>query len=139
MINRCRLPNEPANASYYLPPDIMNMSYPIDYKTKNWSSCKLYDVDFTEAYYESRILANQTRICDNWVYDQSSKVTALMEVNIIMFKSFKIVQLVYVIYVYLCSLIWCVKEHGIKVQQILCWWSVSCLGQYYLDICLTSE
>lgn len=94
MINRCRLPNDPVNASYYLPHDIMNMSYPIDYKTKNWSSCKVYDVDFTEVYYASGILANQTRNCDHWVYDQSSKVTAVIEVNITMFKSFKMVQLV---------------------------------------------
>lgn len=85
LIYRCRLPNELANASYSLPPDIMNTSYPFDYNTGSWSSCKLYDTNFMDTSFNhtsNRPRNLQTRYCDQWIYDRSEfQNTAVMEVN----------------------------------------------------------
>lgn len=134
---RCQLPNELENATYHLPHEIMNMSYPFDYKTNTWSSCEVYDTNFTNLYYLSRIPANQSKHCDHWIYDKSETNSAVMEVNTTELISSKVV--IWIVYVFLHSLIWCVKKLGIKVQRIQCWWSVSCWGRYSLDICQTSE
>lgn len=86
---RCILPGELANASYALPTDIMNISYPFDYNTGNWSSCKLYDTNFTSSYHSStrfanstELKSNETRFCNQWVYDKTTiENSAVMEVN----------------------------------------------------------
>lgn len=58
------------------------MSYPIDYKTETWSSCALYDTDFSEEYYSSKLPANRSKNCDQWIYDKSIfQNTAVMEVS----------------------------------------------------------
>lgn len=81
---RCQLPGEPDNASYALPPNIMNMSYPFDYKLDHFSSCKMYDTNFTEAYYSSNTTANQSINCHRWIYDKgSNQNTAVMEFNLV--------------------------------------------------------
>lgn len=59
----------------------MNMSYPYDIQKNAWSSCKVYDTNFTDAYYLSKIPANQTKNCDRWIYDKKDgKNSAVMEV-----------------------------------------------------------
>ncbi|KAL5233280.1 hypothetical protein ACI65C_000690 [Semiaphis heraclei] len=81
---RCQLPGEPDNASYALPPNIMNMSYPFDYNVDHFSSCKIYDTNFTEAYYSSNITANQIINCHQWIYDKHTfQNTAVMEFNLV--------------------------------------------------------
>lgn len=78
---RCKLPGELDNASYVLPPEIANMSYPFDHDTDNLSSCKIYDANFTDAYYSAMIPVNRSKNCDHWIYDKSVfKNTAVMEV-----------------------------------------------------------
>lgn len=81
-LNRCQLPSEPENASYALLPNIVNMSYPFDYKLEAFSSCKMYDANFTEAYYSSDMTANQTINCHRWIYKETFQNTAVMEVKI---------------------------------------------------------
>ncbi|VVC43321.1 Major facilitator superfamily domain,Major facilitator, sugar transporter-like [Cinara cedri] len=82
--HRCQLPGELANASYVLPPNIMNMSYPFDDKTESWSSCRMYDTNFTDAYYSHKIPANHSRTCDRWIFDKSDfQNTAVMEFNLV--------------------------------------------------------
>ncbi|XP_001944985.1 organic cation transporter protein [Acyrthosiphon pisum] len=81
---RCQLPGEPDNASYDLPPNIMNMSYPFDYKLDHFSSCKMYDTNFTDAYYSSNITANKSIDCHRWIYDRHDfQNTAVMEFNLV--------------------------------------------------------
>lgn len=88
---RCQLPNELENATYNLPHEIMNMSYPFDYKTNTWSSCEMYDTNFTNLYYLSKIPANQSKHCDNWIYDKSKTNSAVVEVNTMELTSLKVV------------------------------------------------
>lgn len=102
---RCILPGEQANASYALPTDIMNMSYPFDYNTGNWSSCKLYDTNFTSSYnHSSTRLANSielksnepSRFCNQWVYDKSTiENSAVMEVIILLSYEYSSFQMLY--------------------------------------------
>lgn len=76
---RCQLPFEHSNASYNLPAEIMNMSYPFDSLTKKLSTCRYFDSNFTENYFKEGIPANQTIYCDRYIYDdttyESSTVT----------------------------------------------------------------
>ncbi|XP_025192491.1 organic cation transporter protein [Melanaphis sacchari] len=82
--HRCQLPGELDNASYVLPPNIMNMSYPFDYKLEHFSSCKIYDTNFTEAYYSSNMPVNHSINCHRWIYDRETyQNTAVMEFNLV--------------------------------------------------------
>lgn len=55
------------------------MSYPFNVQKNTWSSCKVFDTNFTDAYYASNTTANQTKNCDQWIYNtkdrQNSAVT----------------------------------------------------------------
>jgi len=80
LICRCKLPYELVNASYDLPPDVMNMSYPFDFNTGGWSSCEVYDTNVTNT--SNELKNSSIRYCDQWVYDKSEfQNTAIMEVN----------------------------------------------------------
>lgn len=68
---RCQLPGDPDNASYYLPNEIMNMSYPYDSRTESFSKCTVYDTNFTDKYYKSNTPTQRIRNCDKWIYDKS--------------------------------------------------------------------
>ncbi|XP_026805656.1 organic cation transporter protein [Rhopalosiphum maidis] len=82
--HRCQLPGELNNASYALPINIMNMSYPFDYKLDHFSSCKMYDTNFTETYYSSNIPANHSINCHRWIYDRETfQNTAVMEFDLV--------------------------------------------------------
>lgn len=78
---RCQLPGELSNASYDLPLDIMNMSYPFDHDDKKLSSCEIYNANFTDSYYSSKIMANESRYCDHWIYNSTSQKTVVTEVK----------------------------------------------------------
>lgn len=66
---RCRLPNEFANASYILPPDVLNSSFEWDSKNKRYSSC-------------SMILNNTVTSCSEFIYDDSKyESSAVIEVR----------------------------------------------------------
>uniref|UniRef100_U5ETI5 Putative synaptic vesicle transporter svop n=1 Tax=Corethrella appendiculata TaxID=1370023 RepID=U5ETI5_9DIPT len=68
---RCLLPFElSANASYELPENISRLAYPVDSLTGKFSTCKRFDVNFTEEYLESGVPATETTNCDAWVYDK---------------------------------------------------------------------
>lgn len=60
------------------------MYYPFDVKDDKWSSCEMYDTNFTLKYNSSNVITNHTIIsCKEWVYDKTEfQNTALMEVNI---------------------------------------------------------
>lgn len=123
--HRCQLPGELNNASYTLPINIMNMSYPFDYKLDHFSSCKMYDTNFTDAYYSSNIPTNHTINCHRWIYDKETfQNTAVMEVNSEVLNIFFYTRFMWSIF--LNSSTWSVIELGTKAQRTLCSWSVSC-------------
>ncbi|XP_050525745.1 organic cation transporter protein [Daktulosphaira vitifoliae] len=83
--HRCQLPDELPDATYSLPPDIMNSSYPYDSMTKKWSSCKMYTMNNNN----TNSLSNSSQKCDHWIYDKSIfKNTAVMEFNLVCNKNF---------------------------------------------------
>lgn len=67
---RCRLPGEPTNASYLLPAEVLNSSFPWDAKNKRHASCSM--------------IVNKTEIlCDSFIYDDSKyESSAVIEVRI---------------------------------------------------------
>lgn len=85
-IYRCLLPFEQSNASYFdLTLSEKNMSYPWDILAKNFSSCKMYDTNYTEQYFQNGIPATETVRCNQWVYDTHKyPSTTLIEVSKIM-------------------------------------------------------
>lgn len=75
---RCQLPYEESNATYKLPGEILNMSYPVDSFTKTWSTCEYLNANFTSDYYKGNVPATDTTSCSEFIYDytkyQSSTV-----------------------------------------------------------------
>lgn len=69
--NRCQLPFELANATYKLPDEVSNMSFPIDSFTKTWSSCQHLKSNFTDEYFSNGIPATDSVYCDKFIYDNS--------------------------------------------------------------------
>ncbi|KAL2740338.1 organic cation transporter protein [Vespula squamosa] len=95
---RCLLPHENIeNATYYLPQDVMNASYPWDYELKGWSQCLRRDpiLDGNSQGHDnwpvqtpigSRELANTEGIkpCEEYVYDRRKyKSTTTSEWNLV--------------------------------------------------------
>lgn len=68
---RCKLPFELSNATYNLPGNILNMSYPIDSFSKTWSSCQYLDANYTDNYFANGIPAQKSIDCNAYVYDDS--------------------------------------------------------------------
>ncbi|XP_017794870.1 PREDICTED: organic cation transporter protein-like isoform X2 [Habropoda laboriosa] len=79
---RCMLPHEnPENATFFLPPDVMNASYPWDPEHEEWLQCYRRDIPN---------IVNETTInryfkpCDRYVYDRSKyKSTTSSEWNLV--------------------------------------------------------
>lgn len=69
--NRCQLPFELSNATYKLPGDVLNMSFPIDAFSKTWSACKYLDANFSDEYFAAGKPAENTLSCDRFIYDNS--------------------------------------------------------------------
>ncbi|KAL7727041.1 hypothetical protein ACLKA6_012424 [Drosophila palustris] len=61
---RCALPSDPANASYELPAQLMELAYPAK------DTCEYYqlDVDVNGSYYRT---SNDTQKCSRFIFDQS--------------------------------------------------------------------
>lgn len=68
---RCKLPFEANNASYKLPGEVLNMSYPIDAFSKTWSSCQYLYANYTDAYLKDGIPARESIDCSAYIYDNS--------------------------------------------------------------------
>lgn len=69
---RCQLPFEMTNASYELPGNILNMSYPIDSFSKTWSSCQYLDANYTDTnYFANGVPAKKSIDCNEYIYDDS--------------------------------------------------------------------
>lgn len=69
--NRCQLPFESSNATYKLPGDVLNMSFPIDAFSKTWSACKYLDANFSDEYFAAGKPAENSLSCDRFIYDTS--------------------------------------------------------------------
>lgn len=69
--NRCQLPFESSNATYKLPGDVLNMSFPIDAFSKTWSACKYLDANFSDEYFSAGKPAVNSLSCDRFIYDDS--------------------------------------------------------------------
>lgn len=77
------MPNEPANASYYLPDEIMLSAYPYDKKTVTYSTCTMFNTNFSNENYSSKTPTKEIKPCDHWVYERSKdKITAVMDVSV---------------------------------------------------------
>ncbi|XP_012284972.1 organic cation transporter protein isoform X2 [Orussus abietinus] len=74
MDSRCLLPNEnPENASYWLPMDVINASYPWDPELNEWSRCKRWDhINSTSYSLEDIDLNRRVESCTEFVYDRST-------------------------------------------------------------------
>ncbi|XP_011498037.1 PREDICTED: organic cation transporter protein [Ceratosolen solmsi marchali] len=92
MSSRCMLPFENIdNATFFLSENLMNSSYPWDYKSKSWSHCERYsdlsvvdsmkiDYSLNQQHYSTR---NITK-CDLFVYDRSKyKSSTTSEWNLV--------------------------------------------------------
>ncbi|XP_015189080.1 PREDICTED: organic cation transporter protein [Polistes dominula] len=95
---RCLLPNESMeNATYYLPQDVMNFSYPWDFEAKNWSQClrrdPILDGNFqaqdnwpvqTPIGSHDLAKAEGVKPCEGYVYDRTKyKSTTTSEWNLV--------------------------------------------------------
>lgn len=69
--NRCQLPFESSNATYKLPDDLLNMSFPKDALSKTWSACKYLDANFSDEYFAAGKPAENSLSCDRFIYDTS--------------------------------------------------------------------
>lgn len=70
------------------------MSYPFDVQKKTWSSCEVFDTNFTDEYYASKTPANQTKHCDRWIYNTTDRQnSAVTEVHNILY------TYIYIIYI----------------------------------------
>lgn len=79
---RCLLPQENRdNASFFLPPEVANLTRPRDDETGGWSQCERYDVDFIDLHNTSDALLPTVK-CDAFVYDKTDyDLTVTTEVN----------------------------------------------------------
>lgn len=68
---RCQLPFELSNATYKLPDEILNVSYPLDAFTKKRSTCQYFDANYTDDYFTAGVPAKETVYCDRYIYDDS--------------------------------------------------------------------
>lgn len=76
----------------------MTMSYPFDNKTDKFSSCLMFDTNFTDEYYVSKTPAKETKACDQWVYEKlENKTSALMEVSVKELISLMVVDMFHVL------------------------------------------
>lgn len=64
---RCKLPDEPANLSYHLPPHVLIKSYPIDSKNGKFSQCEY----FTDNYYAQNDTKHEIMQCSDYIWDSS--------------------------------------------------------------------
>ncbi|XP_050421086.1 organic cation transporter protein-like [Adelges cooleyi] len=87
--HRCQLPDELPNATYTLPSEIMDRSYPHDVKTDTWSSCKLFVPNVTDVYNNGHDRSNASQYCNRWIYDRDTfKNSAVMEFDLVCDKAF---------------------------------------------------
>lgn len=123
---RCQLSGELDNASYYLPYEIMNKSYPYDIKTGNFSTCTLYEYDtnFMDAKYNnySNTTTKRIRHCNKWIYDKSEfQNTVVTEVRIKKFtRVIPWLSLREGFCTFFFSSIWCATKLGTRVHRTLC-------------------
>lgn len=68
---RCQLPFELSNATYHLPDEIFNLSYPIDGFTNKRTTCQYFDSNYTDGYFKAGIPSKDTVYCDRYIYDDS--------------------------------------------------------------------
>lgn len=89
---RCLLPHEnPENATFYLPPHVMNASFPWDYDQKKLLHCYRRDVPINDSmnrYVDTSqpftVDAQELKPCEAYVYDRSKyKSTTISEWNIV--------------------------------------------------------
>lgn len=77
---RCQLPFEKANATYKLPENIFNMSYPVDSFTKKYQTCSYLSANYSDEYFASGTPATDSVVCDRFIYDHSKyKSSTVME------------------------------------------------------------
>lgn len=69
--HRCLLPFEYNNATFPLDDTIRNLSYPKDNLKGTWSQCSYLDANYTDEYLNGNVPAEETAICDKFVYDKS--------------------------------------------------------------------
>ncbi|KAK9506077.1 hypothetical protein O3M35_008076 [Rhynocoris fuscipes] len=84
--HRCRLPIDDNNSSYHILPygSVENMLYPWDSGHDSWSSCELYDTNYTDSYFSSGSIATHTLPCTSWIYDSSIyETTTTSEWNLV--------------------------------------------------------
>ncbi|XP_049952003.1 organic cation transporter protein-like [Schistocerca serialis cubense] len=81
---RCQLPFENETASYTLPPEILNMSYPWDEREYAFSSCQMLAANYTEDYFHSGRPSNESVTCTQWIYDKSIYTSStIMEFDLV--------------------------------------------------------
>lgn len=80
--HRCKLPYEPANATYdSLTPEQIRLSIPKEPYGGKWSSCQILDTNFTEEYFKNGVPANTSVPCNEYIYDYSKySSSAVIEV-----------------------------------------------------------
>lgn len=72
----CRLPDEYANASFHLPPDVLNASFPWDDTRHVYSNCSI-------------LVNGEARKCNEYIYDHSKyESSAYFEVFVGVFLNF---------------------------------------------------
>lgn len=68
--HRCMLPFENSTTTYSgLPSNKWNLTYPWDDLTTTHSSCRMYENNFTEVYYNGNDPTSNSVQCHRWVYD----------------------------------------------------------------------
>lgn len=78
------LPFENGNATYSsIAGNKWNLAYPWDDLTKTYSSCRMYENNYTEVYYNGNDPTTHSVQCRHWVYDTNKyESTTVMEVRI---------------------------------------------------------
>lgn len=80
---RCQLPGEDANASYFLPPEVLNVSYPWEQTFNRYSNC---------SYQENSIVKD----CDAFIFDktvyESSTVIQVFNIFFVFFKNYVVIH-----------------------------------------------
>lgn len=86
---RCELPFESDNATFDLPEEVKNVSFPWDSFKGTYSSCEIYDTNFTNDYLKGGVPVNKTKHCDKWIFDKSKyQSSSVIEVRLQFYAKF---------------------------------------------------